>query len=92
MATFIMLGKYTQDAIKGISPDRTKKAVAAIEKLKGKVNSMHVLMGRYDLLINANFPETKDAMKASIELTKLTGIGFATLPAMTVDEFDKMAG
>jgi uncharacterized protein with GYD domain len=87
-----MLGKYTQEAIKGISADRTKKAVAAIEKLKGKVNAMYVLMGRYDLLINANFPDTKDAMKASIELTKMTGIGFATLPAMSVEEFDKLTG
>jgi uncharacterized protein with GYD domain len=92
MATYIMLGKYTAEAIKGISPERTKKAVAAIEKLKGKVNAMYVLMGTHDLLVSANFADNKDAMKASIALTKLTGIGFSTSAAVSVDEFDKMAG
>ena len=29
-------------------------------------------------------------MQASIALTKLTGIGFTTSPAVAVDEFDKL--
>ncbi|MBN1870438.1 MAG: GYD domain-containing protein [Candidatus Omnitrophica bacterium] len=92
MATYIMLGKYTQDALKGISSDRTKKAMAAVEKLKGKVNSMYVLMGRFDLLINADFPDNKAALKASVELAKMTGIGFSSSPAIAVEEFDKLVG
>jgi len=38
-----------------------------------------------------DFPGMNEAMKASIELTKLLGIAFSTSPAMTVDEFDKLA-
>ena len=90
MATYILLGKYTQDAIKGISPERTKKAEAIITKLKGKINVMYVLMGTHDLLISADLADNKTALKASVELTKLTGIGFVTSPAVAVDEFDKI--
>ena len=32
----------------------------------------------------------EQAMKASVALSKLTGISFATYPAVTVEDFDKM--
>jgi hypothetical protein len=32
----------------------------------------------------------KEAMKASVELTKLLGISFTTAPAVTVEEFDEL--
>ena len=51
MATFLMSGKYSAEAVKKISPDRTEK---------------------------------------SMQLSKLTGIAFTTLPAVTVAEFDKL--
>jgi hypothetical protein len=36
MATFFMFGKYSSEAAKKISGDRTKKAVSTIKKLSGK--------------------------------------------------------
>jgi len=44
MAKFFMYGKYSQEAVKGISADRTKKALDAIAKAGGKVNSMYALL------------------------------------------------
>ena len=90
MATFIMLGKYSSDAMKGASADRTKKATGAIEKLGGKVNSMYALLGGYDLVLTVDFPGIEEAMKASVSLGKLTGISFSSFPAVTVERFDKM--
>ena len=37
-----------------------------------------------------DFPGVKEAMKASVELTKLLGISFRTVPAVTVSEFDEL--
>ena len=91
MAKFVMLGKYSSESIKGISPDRTKKGIEAIEKAGGKVNSIFALLGDYDLLLVVDFPGINEAIKASVALTKLTGIGFNTSPAVSVDEFDKIA-
>ncbi|MDD4954195.1 MAG: GYD domain-containing protein [Candidatus Omnitrophica bacterium] len=90
MAKFLMLGKYTSDAVKGISADRTKKIIGVIESAGGKIDSMHALLGLYDLAFIVDFPGAKDVIKASVAITKATDIGFITLPAITVEEFDKM--
>lgn len=90
MAKFFMYGKYSQEAIKGISADRTKKALDEIAKAGGKVNSMYALLGKYDIVLITDFPGTADVMKASIALNKATGISFKSFPAITIEEFDKI--
>ncbi|MDD4956797.1 MAG: GYD domain-containing protein, partial [Candidatus Omnitrophica bacterium] len=88
MAKFLMMGKYSIDAMKGISSARTKKGVNAIKKAGGKVESIYALMGAHDIAIMADFADVAKAMKASIELSKMTGIAFTTSPAVKVDAFD----
>jgi uncharacterized protein with GYD domain len=90
MAKFLMLGKYSSEAIKGIASERTKKVTEAIEKSGGKVNAMYALLGNYDLAFVVDFPGITEALKASVVITKLTGIGFTTYPAISVEEFDKI--
>lgn len=92
MVKFLMLGKYSQAAIEGIAASRTKKAIELIEKNGGKVNSMYALLGNYDLAFIVEFGGIQEAMEASVALAKLTGVGFVTSPAITVEEFDKIMG
>ena len=92
MAKFLMLGKYSQEAVKAMSTERTKKVVDAITKSGGKVDAMYALLGYHDLAFVVDLPGVGEAMKASAALTKLTGIGFTTSAAVTVDEFDKIVG
>jgi uncharacterized protein with GYD domain len=90
MATFVMLGRYSYGAMKEISAERTTKANAVIGDAGGKVKAGYAMLGGNDLLLIADFPGVKEAMKASVELTKLLGISFTTAPAVTVEEFDKL--
>jgi uncharacterized protein with GYD domain len=90
MAKFFMYGKYSKEATAGISPDRTKKALDAIAKAGGKVNSMYALLGKYDIVLITDFPGVAEVMKASIALSKLTNIAFTSFPAITIEEFDKI--
>ena len=90
MATYFMFGKYSVEAIKGMSADRTAKAGKLIQKYRGKLNSIHALTGDRDLVIIATFPSTEAAMKASIAITRLTGIAFATSEAIEVKDFDRL--
>jgi uncharacterized protein with GYD domain len=90
MATFFMFGKYSSEALKEMSSERTDKAVSLIKKLGGKVNSIYALLGEIDLVLLVDFPEIKQAMKASVALSKLTRISFTTSQAVTAEEFDKM--
>ena len=90
MATFFMFGKYSLEAIKEMSTERTDKIVGLIKKLGGDVNSMYALLGEKDLVFIVSFPNVEQAIKASVTLSKLTGISFTTSQAVTVAEFDKM--
>ena len=90
MAKFLMLGKYSLEAVKGITASRTEKVIDVIKKSNGLVDSMHALLGNYDLAFLVDFPGNAEAMKASIAITKLTGIVFTTSSAVTVEEFDKI--
>ncbi len=90
MSTFLMFGKYSAGALQGISGQRTRQAVELIEKLGGKVQAMYATLGQHDLVLVADFPGTAEAMKASVGLAKLTGIGFTTAPAVSVEEFDRL--
>jgi len=90
MPTFVMFGKYSFGAMKEISAERTKKATAVIGDAGGKVEAGYALLGEHDIVLIADFPGVKEAMKASVDLTKLLGITFTTAPAVTMEEFDKL--
>jgi uncharacterized protein with GYD domain len=90
MATFFMFGRYSSEALKGISAGRTEKGSSLIKKFGGEVRSIYALLGDQDLVIIADFPGIEQAMKASVALCKMTGIAFSTSPAVAVEDFDKM--
>ena len=92
MNTYFMLGKYSSDSIKEISPDRTDKAIRCIKELGGEVKSIYVLLGEYDAVLIVDFSKNETAMRASLALSLLTGISFKTYPAVSVKDFDKMLG
>lgn len=90
MATFLVLGKYSSEGIEGMSAERTEKAEDLAKKFGGKVKAMYALLGEYDLVAIVEFPGTEQAMQASVAMNKLTKISFTTLPAVAVEDFDKL--
>lgn len=90
MATYLLFGQYSAEAIKGMSAERTEKGQAVVEKFGGKINAAYALLGEKDLVLIVDFPGTEQAMQASAALSKLTGISFTTSPAVTLEEFDKL--
>ena len=92
MPTFLVLGKYSMDAVKEISAARTVEATKVIGDAGGKVKAGYALLGEHDVVLIVDFPGVKEAMKTSVELTKLLGIGFTTSPAVTIEEFDELVG
>lgn len=90
MSLYFMFGKYSSEAVREISKERTAEANRIISEFGGEIRSMYVLMGAYDLVLITSFPNMKEALQASIAITKVTGISFSTLPAMPVEEFDQL--
>ncbi len=90
MQTFIMLGKYSTQALQGMSVQRTQKAKDLVKQFGGEVEAVYATLGQCDLVFIVSLPGLAEAMKASVALTKLTGIAFSTVPAVPVDTFDKL--
>ena len=90
MPIFMMFGKYTTEAMQGISPDRTKKAVRVVEANGGRVVSMYAVMGKHDLVFTLDFPDSESAFATSVALNQLTGITFTTSPVVEVEMFDRL--
>ncbi|MBM4301228.1 MAG: GYD domain-containing protein [Deltaproteobacteria bacterium] len=90
MATFLMFGKYSAEAIKAMSPARTQSTVDLLKQMGGAVTAMYAVLGEVDLVFVVTLPGIEAAIKASVVLSKQTGIAFTTCPAVTVEEFDKL--
>jgi len=92
MTTFIMTGRYSAEAVRRISAARTTKGARIIRQCGGKLVAAYATMGKTDLLVIVEFPGVSEAMKASVALSKATGISLATVPAITLKDFDKLVG
>ena len=92
METFFMFGKYSSDSVKDISRERTQKLLDIVRRFGGEVLHMYALLGAYDLVLITRFPDMKEALQASVAVTKALGISFSTLPAIPVEEFDRLVG
>ena len=92
MPIFLMFGKYSSEAVKHISSDRTEKARGVIEKNHGKIISMYAVMGEHDLVFTIDFPEANHAVATSVALHRLTGIHFTTSAVVDVEQFDRLMG
>jgi uncharacterized protein with GYD domain len=90
MATYIMFGKYSQDSIKQISAKRTEQAKEFIKKNGGEIKSGYALLGKTDLVLIVELPNSEQAMKTSVALSKMLGISFTTAPAVSMEDFDKL--
>ncbi len=91
MATYVLFGKYTVEGLKGISAKRSEQAKALIKKHGGELKGGYAMLGGVDLMLIVELPDTGRAMATSAALAKLTGVAFTTSPAVTIEEFDKLA-
>ncbi len=90
MRTFLMFGKSSSRELKEISVKYRAEVVSVVKSFGGDVRSMYVMLREKYLVLVFDFPALKRAVKASIALSKLTGISFTTSPAVPVDEINKV--
>lgn len=90
MATFVMFGKYSPDALSQISAQRTERFMKIIADLGGNVRGMYATLGNVDLVIVVDLPGVEQAAKASVTASRELGIHFSTHPAIAVKDFDQL--
>lgn len=92
MTVFIMRGKYSPAAVRRINRSRTVKGTAIVRRCGGRLTGVYATMGDTDLLLIAEFPSVEKAMQASVALNKALDISFVTTPALSIADFDRLAG
>lgn len=77
-------------AVENVSDALFSEWRSEIKQCGGRIVAVYVTMGKTDLLAITEFPGVAEAMKASVALNKALGISFATVPALPVEDFDKL--
>jgi len=90
MQTFIMFGKYSTASLQSMSVQRTQRARDLVKQFGGEIDQIYATLGDRDLLMIVRAPDVDTAIKASVALTKLTGVALSTAPAIPVEQFDKL--
>jgi len=90
LQTFFFFGRYSAESLREASPDRTEKSDRLIKAHGGHVGAMYALLGEFDLVMITQFRSVEDAIRASVALTRETGISWITSPAIPVEYFDKL--
>lgn len=90
MATYLMFGTMSPEAMEAISAKRTEDAIALIKKYGGEFKAGYALLGDVDYVVILDLPDTQRAMQVSAALTRLLGISFRTAPAVSIAEFDQL--
>ncbi len=93
MPDYAFLMRYTEQGRGDIktSPQRIKDAKALVEKLGGRVTGVWMIMGKYDLMAVASFPDDETATLFSMGLCRIGNVTTHTMRAFNEDELAKIA-
>ena len=86
MGTFVIFGKASPKELREIMSKYRGEAVGLVKSYEGDIRSIYMMIREKYLVFVFLFPGLREAMKASIALSKLTGISFQTSPAVRVDD------
>ena len=89
MPTYVTLYNYT-GTIKGGGPERFEKVKQIATEEKGKILNVYGLLGAWDILSVAEFPDNRAAMKAAARVGNLISAKSNTMGAIERDDFLKL--
>ena len=89
MPTYIFLYKLTDQGIRNIKemPQRMEKAIEASEAVGGKVLGVYSVLGEYDLVSIAEFPNDETVLSLALAFGSQGNVRSTTLKAFTKEEF-----
>jgi len=94
MATFIVLGNFTEQGIRNIkeSPKRADAFKAMAGKVGVKVKDIYWTLGHYDMVVTVDAPDAATATSIGLAVGSLGNIRTETLTAFSAEEIGKIIG
>ena len=92
MAKYITLIKYTQKGIEKVkeSPNRLDSFKKLCESMGAAVEGFYLTMGRYDLLVILDAPDSETVAKIILATGSRGAVSTETLQAFTEEEYRKI--
>jgi uncharacterized protein with GYD domain len=92
MATFIVLGRFTDQGIRSIkeSPKRTEAFKALAAKSGVKVKEIFWTLGHYDIVTVTEAPDVATATSLGLAVASLGNVKTETLTAFSAEEFGRI--
>jgi uncharacterized protein with GYD domain len=92
MATFIVLGNFTDQGIRSIkeSPRRSDAFKAMAAKAGVKVKDIYWTLGHYDIVTVVEAPDVATATSLGLAIASLGNVRTETLTAFSAEEFGKI--
>ena len=94
MATYIILGKYTDQGIRNIkdSPQRVDTVRRAIESAGGKMPGFYLTMGQYDFVAMTEGPDDETMTRILLSIVSSGNVSTETLKAFPEADFRRIVG
>ena len=86
MQAYVSLFKY-KGPITGGGPERFEKVKGIVADEKGRILHMYGLLGEFDAMIVAEFPDNRSAMRAALRIGNLIKAQTNTLAAVEGEDF-----
>ena len=86
MQAYVSLYKY-QGPVKGGGPERFEKVKNIVADEKGRILHIYGLLGEFDALSVAEFPDNRAAMRAALRIGNLINARTNTLAAVEGKDF-----
>lgn len=92
MPTYIGLYRWTDQGVKNVKDTikRTEQAKAAIEKVGGRLVSVHWTQGAYDLVAIAEYPDDETASAVNLTVAMGGSVRSETMRAFNAQEMQRV--
>ena len=91
MQAYVSLYKY-KGPVKGGGQERFEKVKNIVADEKGRIRHIYGLLGEYDVLSVAEFPDNRAAMRAALRIGNLINAHTNTLAAVEGEDFLQILG
>ena len=92
MATYISLGKWTQQGVQGAAegPKRRQAAKEAARLFGGEIKQVYVTMGQYDIVVILEAPDDEAVAKILLKVGSFGNLSTQTFRAFDETETDRL--
>ena len=96
MPKYLIQASYTAEGLKGLQKDKASGRRAAVmsvlEGLGGKLDAMYYALGKHDVIVVVDLPNTQAATALSVGVSASGLVHTHTTALLTVEETDQALG